>query len=222
MAHVVQRQLVGTIASFLQYIVPAGLLLGAMVSFFRQRRRSQIFGRVSHHGQAAISGLSWQAFEQLISEAFRRRGFTVSDNAFSGADGGVDVRATKGGETFLIQCKHWRAQQVGVSVVRELYGVMSAEGAAGGYVVTSGRFTRDALDFAKGRNIEFLDCPDLQRFIRDSDRPELESVATTNESPTCPSCGGEMVRRTARRGPNAGEAFLGCRRYPQCRGTRTL
>jgi hypothetical protein len=28
------------------------------------------------------------------------------------------------------------------SVVRELYGVMAAEGAAGGYVVTSGTFTK--------------------------------------------------------------------------------
>jgi hypothetical protein len=40
---------------------------------------------------------------------------------------------------------------------------------------------------------------------------------------TCPSCGrAPMVERVARRGKNAGERFLGCRAYPQCRGTRPI
>jgi hypothetical protein len=37
---------------------------------------------------------------------------------------------------------------------------------------------------------------------------------------TCPRCGSPMVRRTARRGRNAGNQFWGCSRYPQCKGTR--
>lgn len=222
LGHVMQRQLVGTLASVLQYLLPAGFLLGAAGSLFRRRERSQIFERVRHYGQPAVSSLSWRAFEHLVSEAFRRRGFNVSSTTCAGADGGVDVRATKGSETFLIQCKHWRAQQVGVGVVRELYGVMAAEAAAGGFVVTSGRFTRDALEFAKGRNIELLDGHDLQHFIRGSESAQARLAAITNETPMCPSCGGEMVRRTARRGPNPGQAFLGCRRYPRCRGTRVL
>jgi restriction system protein len=47
----------------------------------------------------------------------------------------------KNGERFLVQCKHWRKEQVGVTVARELNGVMAAAGAQGGYVVTGGRFT---------------------------------------------------------------------------------
>jgi ssDNA-binding Zn-finger/Zn-ribbon topoisomerase 1 len=35
----------------------------------------------------------------------------------------------------------------------------------------------------------------------------------------CPRCGGPMVERTNRQ---TGEAFLGCRRFPDCRGTRRL
>ncbi len=42
------------------------------------------------------------------------------------------------------------ALKVGVDVVRELYGVMAAKGATGGFVVTSGRFTEDAKAFAQG------------------------------------------------------------------------
>lgn len=36
-------------------------------------------------------------------------------------------------------------------------------------------------------------------------------------APSCPSCGNTMVRRTARKGFNAGNAFWGCSNYPQCR-----
>ena len=41
--------------------------------------------------------------------------------------------------------------KVGVDVVRELYGVMAAKGAACGFVVTSG--TRDATVWAKAKHL---------------------------------------------------------------------
>ncbi len=59
----------------------------------------------------------------------------------------------KNGERFLVQCKHWRKEQVGVRVVRELNGVMAAAGAQGGYLVTGGRFTPDAREFARKTQI---------------------------------------------------------------------
>jgi restriction system protein len=39
-------------------------------------------------------------------------------------------------------------------------------------------------------------------------------------APACPTCGGGMVMRQAKRGPQAGTSFWGCPRYPTCRGTR--
>ena len=33
----------------------------------------------------------------------------------------------------------------------------------------------------------------------------------------CPRCGGKLVLRTAKRGPNAGKHFYGCSNYPKCR-----
>jgi len=38
----------------------------------------------------------------------------------------------------------------------------------------------------------------------------------------CPKCNSPMVRRTARKGPNAGGQFWGCIRYPRCKGTRNI
>ena len=41
-------------------------------------------------------------------------------------------------------------------------------------------------------------------------------------SNNCPTCGGRMVRRQAKRGRNAGGYFYGCAAYPRCRGTRSI
>ncbi len=36
----------------------------------------------------------------------------------------------------------------------------------------------------------------------------------------CPLCGGEMVLKTAKKGPKAGEDFWSCLSYPKCRGKK--
>ena len=96
-------------------------------------------------------------------EAYRQRGYQVSETGGRGADGGVDLVLSKGRETWLVQCKQWKSTKVGVKTVRELFGVMAARGAAGAYVVTSGSFTAEARTFAEGRNIELVDGPALLR-----------------------------------------------------------
>jgi restriction system protein len=136
---------------------------------------------------------------------------------------GVDLAMTRGHERFLVQCKQWRAQSVGVSVVRELYGVMAAEKVAGGYVVTSGTFTRDAKEFASGRNIELMDGPALERLLRDGNSAAMvpadrmrEKGESIPEPPTCPKCRTPMVLRTAKQGSRKGASFWGCAQYPKC------
>lgn len=120
--------------------------------------------------------------------------------------------------------------------MRELYGVMAAEGATGGFVVTSGIFTHEAPVFARGRNIELIDGKQLAAMIdkaRSTVRPIASSAKTPSfepkegladrriePEPSCPRCGSLMVRRAARQGTHAGASFWGCSRYPQCRGTR--
>ena len=44
------------------------------------------------------------------------------------------------------------------------------------------------------------------------------SDQTTDPAPGCPKCDRPMVRRTARRGANAGHEFWGCSDFPRCRG----
>ena len=44
------------------------------------------------------------------------------------------------------------------------------------------------------------------------------SEEITEPAPKCPKCEQPMVRRTARRGANAGRGFWGCSEFPRCRG----
>lgn len=44
------------------------------------------------------------------------------------------------------------------------------------------------------------------------------SEHVTELAPNCPKCDRPMVRRTARRGANAGREFWGCTEFPRCRG----
>jgi len=219
-------------ASVGKYVIPLICLAGAAMSAWQRRARGQLVETVARGaGAEVLDGMSWQEFEQLVGEGFRRQGYRVAETGGGGADGGVDLVLHKDGDTVLVQCKQWRAYKVGVTVVRELYGVMAARGAAAAIVVTSGRFTVEAEEFAAGRNVRLIDGRQLHALIRSTERgvpvphrPDGVLPPTAARgleiSPTCPACGKAMVRRTARRGSQTGNSFWGCATYPACRGTR--
>lgn len=221
------------LATFGQYVVPVLLLAAAVVSALRRyRRRKLLEAAVRSQDAAAVDGMTWHEFELLIGEAFRRKGYAVVETGGGGPDGGIDLvlrkPVTNGNETYVVQCKHWKAQKVGVDVVRELYGVMAARGAAGGFVVTSGRFTTEAMAFAQGRNVRLVDGARLKELLEVARTGGPGRAATVRDEQAnaemtmvvCPLCSSAMVKRVAKRGPNAGEQFYGCSTYPVCRGTR--
>lgn len=218
------------LASVGQYVIPLICLCSAATSAWRRHQRTKLLEQAaaSPAAASALDGMSWQQFELLVGETFRRQGYAVHENRGGCADGGVDLVLSRGGEKFLVQCKQWRAYKVGVGVVRELYGVMAARGAAGGFVVSSGRFTEEAFQFANGRNVRLIDGPQLHALIQQTRAPSplapapvVTSQAEAHE-PTCPKCVQPMARRIARQGVNAGKAFWGCTGYPACRGTRAI
>lgn len=152
-----------------QYILPIICLAGAAISAMRKRRRNRLFQTTSASSCAdALQNMSWREFETLVGEGFRRRGYGVKETGGGGPDGGVDLVLSKNGEKTLVQCKQWKAFKVGVSTVRELYDVMAADGADAGFVVTSGRFTQEAVAFAAGRNIYLMDGAALMKFLKEA------------------------------------------------------
>lgn len=227
MGDIVGQSLIRTLASLGQYLLPIIFLLGAAVSAYGRAKRQALHAQVvASPDRGVLNDMSWQQFESVVGEAFRRKGYAVTETGGGGADDGVDLVLKKGSELSLVQCKQWKAYKVGVDTVRELYGVMAARAAAGGFVVTSGQFSNDARAFAEGRNIELIDGAALHALIRGVAVPVVSKAAASVEScaavPDCPLCGATMTKRTAKRGSNAGNVFWGCIRYPDCKGTRAV
>ena len=200
-------------------------LAAAGASAIKRVSRRKLLDR--QKGIDSLRSLSWQQFEQLVGEAYRRRGYDIEERGGGGADGGVDLVLRGQGETVLVQCKRWKTQQVGVDKVRELFGVVTAERADRGILVTSGHFTRPAIAFATGKAIELVDGPALAKLVQDVQPTQSPLVEESVLQPSpalveCPTCGSDMILRTAKRGANAGSQFYGCSQYPKCRGTRAV
>ncbi len=201
------------------------LLLPAAVSAINSWRKGRLLQR--QKGIGSIRSIAWREFEELVGEAYRRKGYRVTETGGGGADGGVDLILRKNGEHLLVQCKNWRMDKVGVKVVRELYGVVAAEGATGGIVICSGAFTQEARDFARGKPIELVEGTALARMVEEVKKKPSSIIdinpilpGTRRTVNKCPLCGGEMVLKTARRGPKAGEDFWSCSAFPKCRGKK--
>jgi len=231
MGGALQQTMIAALAYPAQFILPFLCLVGAIISFVRRRKRQALVQHVTQSkGADALNGMSWREFEMLVGEAFRQQGYAVVENGGNGPDGGVDLVLRKGGETHLVQCKQWKAFKVGVDVVRELYGVMAARGAARGFVVTSGTFTAEARAFAEGRNLTLVDGSKLLDLIQRA-KTSLRASSTAKTTvpaapplraptiPSCPRCSAPMVLRTAGKGANPGSRFWGCSTFPSCRGT---
>lgn len=226
----VARAIWRTLAFYGQFILPIAGLIGAAASAWRRRYRMKFVERVTtSDAPDKLDRMTWPEFEMLVSESFRLDGFAVEEQGGARPDGGVDLVLRREGEKFFVQCKQWRAMKVGVEIVRELYGVMAARGATGGFVVTSGTFTQGAKEFADGRNVVLIDGPILLDMIERAERAPMASAPGARPSSSsgnvliaCPTCDSPMVLRVAKRAENAGKEFWGCSRYPACKGTREV
>ena len=143
----------------------------------------------------------------------------------SRTDGGIDFVLKQNGNRFLVQCKQWKKYKVDVRVVREMYGVMTAERATGVIIMTSGLFTQEAKSFAENKPIDLVEGRQLAELIRVAqEKPIAIAAEAETEQDTkmiCEKCGADLVLRTARRGKSAGNQFWGCSSFPKCTFTKT-
>lgn len=220
----------GLLLKFLQWMCFAAAFVSGLNSLIRKL----LFA--SAKDIEAIRAMSWQHFEKLVAEAYCRQGYRVQETGGGGADGGIDLLLHGQDGKVIVQCKQWKTFSVGVKVVREMFGVMVSENADRVIIVTSGTYTQEAINFAHGKPIELIDGKALVRLIHDvkgvsapriTDAPAMATHEVPRkeqgaQSPLCPTCGSQMVLRTAKKGANAGNQFWGCPKFPKCRGTRLV
>lgn len=212
-----------------QYLVPFCLVMSAVLwgVGYVERQRHRRLAQASSSPEV-LAGLSWSDFEKVVAQGFSTHGFSAQLTA-EGGDGGIDIVLERQGQRYLVQAKHWRARSVGVEVVRALYGVVCADGASGGYVVTSGVFTKAASDFAAGKPIWLVSGQRLRNLLA-AGRASVPGRLVLDRLPNpmsdsdipCPLCERPMVLREAQQGVHQGKRFFGCSGFPGCSGVRAV
>jgi len=174
-----------------------------------------------------LKELSDDEFKELVVMVFKQRGYN-SYNQNDEKYEGVDLVLQVNNEITFVNFSEWRKQQVGVTAIAQLYVSMKEENAKHGIIVTTGIFTSETLDLALGKAILLINGIDLSQMvdtlqsnetIQENDNKEPEIATEMPElDPLCPICSQKMIKRTARKGKNAGNTFWGCSTYPNCRG----
>ncbi|NIK02239.1 restriction system protein [Xanthomonas arboricola] len=138
--------------------------LAALFSYLGTRSRRRFLETRTSLESLAAGG--WRQFELLVGEAFRRQGYSVEETGLGGADGGIDLILRKDGRRTLVQCKQWKRQQVGVSVVREMFGLLAHHHARAVKIACIGTYTKDAERFAEGKPIELIGGGQLLAMVK--------------------------------------------------------
>jgi restriction system protein len=167
-----------------------------------------------------LQAIDWYQFEKLITTLFETEGHRVHRRGGAHPDGGIDlVVQTETGDETLIQCKHWKAWNVGVRHIRELMGSMMDSGIQAAILITLRGYTADAKELALKHNVVLLDGRDVLQMIQEV-KPSLQTQVLAFLEPDkkrCPKCENTMTLRTATKGANAGNQFWGCSSFPKCR-----
>lgn len=114
-----------------------------------------------------LTTMDWRMFQDMVAALLRGMGYYVPFVAPQGSDGGIDVLAyetTSGaGQRLIVQVKRFKDTSVSVDVIRNTAALLHKDTDTG-MVITTGRFTKDAIMFAQG-NKHNLRLIDLNEFI---------------------------------------------------------
>jgi len=179
-----------------------------------------LFKSIDQWTLQALRELEWKRFELLCAKYYEAVGFKCA-TVQCGPDGGIDIKLFKNEPVepiAIVQCKAWNSA-VGVKEVRELLGVMAHEKVGRGIFITTGAYTKEALEFGKANPLQLLDGDGFLKKLEQLPKDKLATLLAfafdgDYTTPTCASCGIKMIRRESRRGP-----FWGCKNHPRCGST---
>ena len=155
--------IVGAALKYVSLVLILCSVLLIVIEVFRIFRRNRLLEKQTTLEN--LKALSWQEFENVVCDCYKRWGYRVLETGLGGADGGVDLLMKKNEQTILVQCKKWKAN-VGAPVVREMYGLMLHHKADQVKIVCCGSFSKDAWAFSVGKTIELIGGHKLLHMIQ--------------------------------------------------------
>lgn len=157
---------------------------------------------VTNRRDDALTRVAWDRFETLLADYYRGQGYQVEHCGTGGTrarfDGGIDLKLRKNDQYVLVQCKHWNAKQVPHNAVHELLGIMVNQGATGAILVTSGEFTKAAIEAATRQgHVQLIDGEELRAMLGPIAEPRaLTSDYVGHAGPMVARVGERLLRAT--------------------------
>jgi len=101
-------------------------------------------------------------FEELVADILSRLGYGHVEKILFTQDGGRDILIHSPKGLIVVECKHQPKTSIGRPIVQKLHSAVITSKAVKGMLVTTGRFTKEALEYASnlavsGTPIDMID-----------------------------------------------------------------
>lgn len=104
-------------------------------------------------------------FEHFMKEVFELLGYKAKLTPKTG-DGGKDILLHKNKELVLVECKRFNKTKVTRPDIQKFHSAIIDMDAARGYFVTTGTFTKQAIDYALNKSIELINGEELIELLQ--------------------------------------------------------
>jgi restriction system protein len=134
------------------------LLLAAYIGY----KQARGMGEVNVTDKlASLRDMPWENFSLVVSEAYRRQGYAVTE----ARDSAYDFVLDKNGRHTLVSCRRWKVSSVGIGPLQALAGAVSRVDAYNAICIAAGDFSANARDYAATQPITLVSGAELARLI---------------------------------------------------------
>lgn len=109
----------------------------------------------------ALREMSWEDFSALVSEAYRRQGYTVAE----ARDSAYDFELAKNGRRTLVSCRRWKVNSVGTAPLQALAAAVDRIEAYNAVCIAAGDFSANAREYAATQPITLVTGVELVKLV---------------------------------------------------------
>lgn len=141
----------------------SSLTMGRLIDLINQRKKMielEQFERLVKAGVRkkgeSLDLMTGIQFENYLATFFECCGYEVTKTKHS-HDRGTDLILKRFGETIVVQAKRWKQKNVGTRAIQEVVTAQKLHHTKQALVVTTSRFTKQAVEMAKELRVELWD-----------------------------------------------------------------
>ena len=161
---------IANLSNMQQISLMAFLTTAIALVLYLKTKHSNFIYKNRHFSNIDYMKLSDHEFEQFCSDVLNTLGYRTKVTKAK-CDGGKDLIGTdQQGNKLYGECKQWTKTTVGRPALQKLRGAMADANIKQGMFITTSRFSKPALEYAKRNNIRCVDQNELNKLIAKADK----------------------------------------------------